>query len=274
MKVGIIRNICKKLQNHSNFMKKISILGFAIFALLTACNNTNQEEQKTQPEKQYKKTLLVIGDDRSGSTFGIRKLTAEDYKMLLTEISKQGGGTVAVALIGNPEPQSWEPFILKIPELSDTTWFDTEDRDITMTERTQILNSNKKIIQENENKLISAQNLINQFVDSIIMPKVINYKPNGPDMTNLDESIKRINILLRTPIFSDYDKIIIAIFSDGKNQPLNKEKPISNTIESPDALVYLIGWNENTDCFKVGSVITLSSKEIFMDEFNNNIKKE
>ncbi len=90
----------------------ILAIGLYLFA------NDTFSQEKPQP---YFKTLLVIGDDRSGSTGDIRKLEQTDYENLLQIIGEKGGGTVAVLLIGNPMPQSRQPYFLNLPILENIT---------------------------------------------------------------------------------------------------------------------------------------------------------
>jgi len=253
-------------------MKKFHYL-IVIILLFNNCDG-NKKNETIKPEKKYIKTLLVIGDDRSGSSNKIRKLTTDDYRAIFNKIAISGGGTISVSIIGNPEPQSTEPYLISLPQLTDTIWFDNNDKDLLMQDRTNILSENKKIKSANEENLMQSKSKIDSFISSTILPKIINYHSDGGDNTDLDESIKQINTLVHTSIFNDYDKVIVVIFSDGKNEPNGKLIPINSLLEHDKLILYLIGWTEKTECFKVSNIFNLSSKEIFIEELNNQLNKQ
>jgi len=209
------------------------------------------------------KTLVVIGDDRSGSTTHINKLSEEDYIRICESVNISGGGTIAVKLIGHPKPSLSEPMYLSLDKMEPLTPFDPRDRSKTLTERGAIKAKNER--QQAENKKIEKRNSekIFDFVSGKVKPNVIEYKPGGNDHTDLDDAFLRINTLIAEPQFNDYDRVIVVIISDGHNQPGKARKPVSKRIVSKHAEVYLVGWDEKVpvNCFEVKKIERFSNKE-------------
>jgi len=58
------------------------------------------------------KTLIVIGDDRSGSANVIRRLTEDEYSKIMNIINDKGCGVMSIVLIGNPKPGAQKLFCL------------------------------------------------------------------------------------------------------------------------------------------------------------------
>lgn len=258
------------------FRNKISnnVLLYAVFILcgLASCNadiNSNGKAILLKTSDSYFKTLLIIGDDRSGSTNDIRKLTIDDYKVLGSSINNKGGGTLAVCLIGNPQPQSREPYILTLNQLENPAPFDSKDTHLTLTEKSALKIQNDKIAEENNAKINLNENLINDYISNTIDPKIIHYKPSGIDHTDLDDAIQRINTLVNEPQYKDYQQIIVVLVSDGKNQPGITEQTIIKELIHPKAMVYLIGWEMPTQCFKVADIEIFSAKEGVIEVIKN-----
>lgn len=217
----------------------------------------------------YSKTLLVIGDDRSGSTNDIRKLTEDDYKDLFTAVSEKGGGAVAVGLIGNPQMQNKEPYLLTLKTLENLQPYDPKDTHLTLSQKSKIKLENERRNAGNKRTLQANAGEISVFVDSVILPNVINYKPSGIDHTNLDDAISRINILVNEPGYQSYGRIIVVFVSDGQNQPGNGVRPIQSRLTHSKASVYLVGWETGTNCFEVQAIENFSNKEGLIDYIKN-----
>ena len=260
----------------NRILRACSALMFTSLLLIdVACVNQSGDTPMDTTATQYNqstgyfKTLLVIGDDRSGSTTDIRKLTREDYVYLINAIGQKGGGTVAVSLIGNPKAESREPYIMNLSTLHNITPFDPKDTRLTLTQKGQLKNANEKITKENETLIQQNSTTMEEFISNSVQPAILNYKALGADMTDLDDALARINTLINEPQYKEYDKIIIALISDGKNQPKSKIMDITSKITNQKAELYLVGWETSTDCFKDLNFHILSAKDGLFENINN-----
>ena len=265
------------MKQHNLIFKAKHLLLFLSLCSLGCANSGKAFGQQTNPvgtNESFFKTLLVIGDDRSGSTSDIRKLTADDYRILIEAIGSKGGGSVAVCLIGNPKPQSREPYFLPLGILEKVTPYDVKSNALTLTQRGQIKIANDKIIARNQEILRGQAKNITDYLNSKIMPSIIAYvPPTGKDQTDINDAVGRINVLVHEPQYEGYDKIIVAMLSDGKNEPTgNKAIPIVKKIDHPLVEFYLIGWETASTPFVGRKVNLLSSKDGFI-EIIKNLKK-
>lgn len=235
-----------------------------IFLMASGCNTGQTTSDPTNSDSvsvKYSKTLLIIGDDRSGSTGDIRKLRGDDYKELFSAISEKGGGAVAVSLIGNPQAQNREPYMLTLNNLEKIQPYDPRDTHLTLTEKSRIKLQNDRIIEANQKALEDNLIKINTFVTSTITNNIINYIPSGVDHTNLDDALSRMNTLINEPLYRDYENIIVVLVSDGRNQPGNGERPITSKLTHPSAKVFLVGWEKDKSCFETAAIEEFSSKD-------------
>lgn len=240
--------------------------------ILGSCGSGTETGQGTEDianTSNYFKTLLVIGDDRSGSTNDIRKLTEQDYKTLFNAVSEKGGGAVAVSLIGNPLAQNREPWLLSLQALEKTQPYDPNDTKLTLTEKSGIKLKNDKTLEANKSSFQANLGKINNFVDSIIKQNVILYKPQGIDHTNLNDAIGRINTLINEPGYRDYENIIVVFVSDGRNQPGSGERPITSKLTHPATKVFLVGWETSDSCFEVKTIDKFAAKEGMIEVIKN-----
>jgi len=248
---------------------KIVLLIFIGEALFISCNNQPTPTQVVSNQPMYFKTLLVIGDDRSGSTNDIRKFSEDDYRLLLSSVAKKGGGTVAVSLIGNPKPESKEPYSFFAEHLENIEAFDPKDSRLTLTQRGAIKAKNDKILEKNRLILEQTDKKITDFIHTTLVPNIINYKASGNDFTDLEDALSRINTLINEQQYQNYDRIIVALASDGVNQPGRTKLPISGKIHNAKTEVYLIGWETQTNCFDVKSIEKLSEKSELLNIISN-----
>jgi len=231
-----------------------------ICSIMLSCSNQPNSKTIAINKATFFKTLVVIGDDRSGSTSEIRKFTKEDYIEIISCITKKGGGMVATCLIGNPKPESKEPYIFFAEPLENIILYDPNDHNLTLSERGAMKTKNDKIIASNKLKLIESEQMIKNFIDQTIVPNVLNYQSSGKDYTDLDDALTRINTIINGKQYKEFDEIIVVIASDGVNEPGIKKSPILSKISNANAQVYLIGWKTSIDCFNVRSVDKLSEK--------------
>jgi len=256
-------------------MKKSILLWAITFIVATlnfSCNqNRSHFENNKPPDSQinYTKTLLVIGDDRSGSTSDIRKLTEEDYKTLFNAVNEKGGGTVAVCLIGNPQAQNREPYMLSLTPMKKVQAYNPKDTHLTLTEKSRIKLQNDKIIEANQQAMQANSENISDFIGDPVKKNILDYHPAGVDHTDLDDAIRRINTLVNEPGYSKYDNIIVVMVSDGCHQPGKGERPISASLAHPKAKVYLVGWETPLTCFGSAQINQFSSKDAMITEVKN-----
>ena len=257
---------------------KTNILFLFLSLYITGCSSpvkpAGQQANSVGTSEIYFKTLLVIGDDRSGSTSDIRKLTSDDYRTLIESVGTKGGGSVAVCLIGNPKPQSREPYFLPLGTLEKITPYDVKSNDLTLTQRGQLKIANDKIIARNQEIIRGQAKNITDYLNSKINQNIIAYtSPPGRDQTDINDAVGRINTLVHEPQYDGYDKIIVVLLSDGKNEPIgNKVITISNKIKHPLVEFYLVGWETAITCFEGRKVNMMSSKDGFI-EIIKNLKK-
>lgn len=240
--------------------------------MFSACNPDPPASASHEPAPEvvnYKKTLLVIGDDRSGSTSNIRKLTEQDYKTLFNAVNEKGGGTVAVCLIGNPQAQNREPYMQNLTPMQQVQAYDPKDTHLTLTEKSKIKLRNDKINVANQQVLQANTDNINRFIEDPVKKNILDYHPAGVDHTDLDDAISRINTLVNEPGYRNYDNIIVVMVSDGRHQPGKGEKPVSATLAHPKAKVYLVGWETPVTCFGSAEINKFSSKDAMITEVKN-----
>lgn len=250
------------------FIKFKVALVFATIILIS-CNNQTQTTTAVSDQPAYFKTLIVIGDDRSGSTTDIRKLDSIDYQTIISSIAKKGGGAVAVCLIGNPQPQSKEPYIIYLEPLEIPKAFDPKDTELTLSQKGAFKINNEKIIAKNNLILSEVQTKTTHYIKHTLIPNIINYKASGADFTDLDDAFTRINTLINETQYKDFERIIVAILSDGKNQPGIKSKPITAKINHPKAEIFLVGWKTGTECFEGLTIENLSEKSGLINIITN-----
>jgi hypothetical protein len=274
-----LKKICKLWCQKNIFMrKKISLVLTIIIFLLISCNNTDTKKHIgktiTNPETSTKvkfptinqcKSLLIIAEDRSGSTQDHRKLSEEDYGKLLHQFTKNNYGQIAIRIIGNPPPAEREFFILRIDPLK--KYKPVPPKSAKMSVRAAIISHNKKINKENKEIIVKNDNKINNFIKDIIKPKIIQYKPyRNKDITNIKDALEHLQIKTSESIFSSYDNIDVLLISDGKHDASKLKSPLNFEPKNPVNL-YLIGWKENKDVFKVKNIEEYDSFDSFIEAY-------
>jgi len=211
------------------------------------------------------KIMMILGDDRSGSSQSIQKLNKEDYKAVIDIINQNGHGYFTSTIIGNPAPNSKEIFRLKISALKPYENILTSDHP-TLTEQAKQKKHNEKIKARNEKVKKKNETRMNTFLSQTLDQSILKYKPyKNIDITNIDLAFDHINKLLREPNIDDYDKIIVTLFTDGVNEPKRSGKieKIKNTLQLTDnAELYLIGWKD-TSVFNGIEINEFEGKEGF-----------
>lgn len=175
--------------------------------------NTNTQVDISNVEKNTScKALLVIAEDRSGSTIDVRKLNNLQYKGLLENFCKHFHGMVAVRIIGNPEPADRDFFRLNIeaPYVSviSPEGGTLDDEALARTKNIAIQKENNNIEKRNNNTLDS-------FIQNIVIPKIEGYQPAAnKDVTNITDALHHIQMLADEPDWADA-RIMVVFISDG-----------------------------------------------------------
>jgi len=224
-----------------------------IFAciLIFSCGESPKNQHSLDVEEDIAdcKIMIVLGDDRSGSSQNIQKMNAEDYQNLVNIISENGHGYFTSTIIGNPAPNSKEIFRVKISALKPYESIITSENP-TLTEQAKQKKHNEKIKLRNEKIKKKNASKVNFFLSKTLNQNILNYKPNnGKDITNIDLAFQHINKLLKEPNIEDYDKIIVVLSTDGVNEPKRSGRieTIKTNLELPDnAELYLIGWKDTS----------------------------
>lgn len=246
-------------------IKKISnllaIFCFYLLWVLTSCNT--QTAQLPSLDKP-RKVLIVVGDDRSGSTTAIRKFDTSDYRQLFHLIQQYGGGTLAVEIIGNPQPQHRQPFTYFIKPAHPLYQFDPRDPNYTLTQKKIMNLKNDSLNQLNQAIIRENLNKIEEYL-SEIQNNVINYVPAGGDHTDINSSFSYINKLINEPTYNQYDKVFIIVCSDGIHQPRSKVEPITEKLQAGRAEVLLLGWETDKQAIESPKVNEFAEKRGLME---------
>ncbi|MBL7558296.1 hypothetical protein JAO71_00660 [Olleya sp. YSTF-M6] len=233
----------------TNF-KPILLLTFLAITLTSCVDGASKAHSAMQEEDIPDcKIMIILGDDRSGSSQSIQKLDKTDYEAVIDIINQNGHGYFASTIIGNPAPNSKEIFRLKVSALKPYEDILTSENP-TLTEQAKQKKHNEKIKAKNEKIKKKNQSRLKSFLSKTLESSILGYKPHkGNDITNIDLAFGHINKLLKEPNIEDYDKVIVALFTDGVNEPVRSGKivDIKNNLELTDnAELYLVGWKDTS----------------------------
>lgn len=248
------------------YRKPIFLLSFLLLTLFSCIDSGSKAHVAAQEEEIPDcKIMIILGDDRSGSSQSIQKLDKEDYKAVIDIINENGNGYFASTILGNPAPNSKEIFRLKVSALKPYENILTSDNP-TLTEQAKQKKHNEKIKAKNSKIKKKNETRLNTFLSKTLEASILGYKPyKGNDITNIDLAFDHINKLLKEPNIDDYDKIIIALFTDGVNEPKRNGKieKIVNMLQLTDnSELYLIGWKD-TSVFSGIEINQFEGKEGF-----------
>lgn len=253
-------------------MKNLPLILVILITSIAGCGNP---KESTTEKIGFSKTLIVVGDDRSGSTSEIRKLNENDYREIMKIINDLGGGTFAISIIGNPPPDDRQCFRLNIQ--------DQKAKETIITSKnptyTELGKQNKYENQiDAHNDSIRKTNLenIENFISSTISPKVIGYKAykNQP-LTSIDNSFQHINTLVNETDFKNYDNIVVVLFCDGINEPYTSGKieKINEKLKLPsNAWLYLIGWKDKSYFEGISKIESIDDGAGLISKLKNLIK--
>jgi len=247
--------------------RKLFLITSLICLCITSCGDATSKPHTVAIEEEILdcKIMIILGDDRSGSSESIQKLNKEDYQNIISVISKNGSGYFASTIIGNPAPNSKEIFRVKIGAQKPYENILASEHP-TLTEQAKQKKANDKVKLKNEKILKKNKSRVNTFLSQTLQKNILSYKPyKNKDITNIDLAFEHINKLLKEPGIDDYDKIMVVLFTDGVNEPVRsgKIKAIENKLMLTDnAELYLVGWKD-TSVFNAIEINEFEGKEGF-----------
>lgn len=246
--------------------------------LIASCNHGTKEIQENSSvsensegagsnTSQYKEqVLLIIAEDRSGSTKNQRKLTSEKYQQIFNKFNERYCGEIDVIIIGNPSPEDREfyPLIIECPSKLNSI-----PKKALLTEKARIKKENEKILNENKKLIQINKKKIDKFIQDIIQPKIINYKPyQGKDVTDIITFLEHLNKKINEPTYKNYNQIMVVIISDGIHDAFQTKKPFRFKC-NPKLQLNLIGWKDKT-IFENCNIEEFESIDGFIHYFSKN----
>jgi len=263
-------------------MKNKLLLILLTLGLFSSCdNNTTTKTKKTKntvdinnksDDIGYKninncKSLLIIAEDRSGSTKGERKMTADDYTEIIDAFIKHSSGQIVVRVIGNPSPAEQNFYTLRIRPQKE--YKRIEKKDPLLSEKAAVRKKNKKIDEINEKIIAKNKEKAKKYIADKIIPHVINYKPyKKRDLTNIEDALNHIVTKINEPTFESYDNIQVLIISDGKHDSHKLKKKLTFAPER-DIQLYLIGWKDKKLFEGLSEVNSFEGIDGFLEFFND-----
>ncbi len=261
--------------NQKKFLLFYSVLfTFLMYSCANEKGKTGQNAETGYDEqfinKSKNKTLLIIADDRSGSTGDIRKMNANDYADIFKAYAEKHYGQIAVRVIGNPAPQDKQLYLLEIKNYLPYQKIPAKEK---MSIKAKIRNKNKEIAQQNLIIDRENQQKIDEYVQTVIKPHIIAYKPyKNRDITNVEDAFAHIDKKISEPTFDNYDNIQVVIISDGIHDATRVKKPLKlNPTKHNDKIqVFLIGWKDTKPFKDIKNVSEFESIESFKSYYKQN----
>jgi hypothetical protein len=249
-------------------MKYYASLIFLLI-LMSACKEHESQTTDTKVisvENQPKcESLLIIAEDRSGSTSDHRKLTQEEYLKLFQTFNSKFSGQIAVRVIGNPAPEEREFYSVSLKSLQ---LFEKMKNDPTYDERILTNRRNFEIDSINQEVLSENQDKIEKQMMPLVEKHIIGYKPYlKSDKTNIKDPLEHILTKIEEPTFKNYKRIDVLIISDGLDDVNPKNSIISFKTSIPVHL-YLVGWQDKKIFEGIHNIETFESFNGFVDYYN------
>ena len=238
---------------------------FSIFTFTSCKKDGDGGSRKiTISPKKSCKSLLIIAEDRSGSTTDHRKLNENDYLKIFNQFQENANGQMAVRVIGNPAPAEREFFMLPIKGQKQ---FKVIPKDALMSQKGKLRKLNEEIAIENIQ--ISKNNLtaIKGFIANNVTKHILNYKPHkNKDITNIQDALHHLELKVHEPTFRNYDNINILIVSDGIHDATKlKNKLVFNPEVTTN--LFLIGWKDKSVFKNISNVESFESVNGFIEYY-------
>ncbi len=211
------------------------------------------------------RVLMVIMEDRSGSTAENRKLTVDDYRRIAERFADRFSGVIAARVIGNPAPEDRNFFRFEVPAPRP---YKEVPEGATLSERAKVKQRNQEIAAENRRRREEARARLGEWLQRVEQ-RIVQYKPVGRGVTDIRDALIHLDGLIAEPTFRNYDQVVVVLLSDGVHDA--DRKPVEGLFRPRRPVILnLIGW-ENPEVF--GSDVDVQqfeSKDGFLawwDEF-------
>ncbi len=197
------------------------------------------EVSETADFKQ--KVLLIIAEDRSGSTKNQKKMTADHYEKIFNAFNNKYCGEIDVLVIGNPSPQeqNFYPLVIDCPEPLKKI-----PSGALLTQKAHIKKQNDQILLHNKQLIGKNKDKIHDFVQSVIRSKVSGYKPyRGKDLTDIKTFFEHLRKKINEPTYANFNQILIVVISDGIHDAFKLKEPLRFRC-NPKLRLFLVGWKD------------------------------
>ena len=221
-------------------MKRILlfITTLSLFILTTGCPTDSEETKNNQIQKKF--SLLIVMEDRSGSTNDLRKITPEKYKKLFNAFIEKNCGQIAVRVIGNPAPEDNNFYLV---DLDCPKPLKKIPKGITIDKRAHLVSLNKKIAKRNSELEQKNKEKVEKFIRDTIIPHIINYKPyKGRDVTDIHGAFEKLETKLEEAGYENFDNIDVLIVSDGVHDASHIKQPLQ--LKMDKGHLYVVGWKD------------------------------
>ena len=215
-----------------------------LLVIFVSCNSESNQNTIVAPVSTKtiiakSPALLIITEDRSGSTGAIRKLNTEDYAALFHAFANTHYGTIAVRVIGNPIANDRAFYRLEIPAPKPLNPINSE---LNIDIKAKLTQENKKIDADNNLLTTSIHNQIQDFITNTIQPKIIQYHPDGKDLTNIQDAFDHLNTFLNEPSINEFVDRKIVFLSDG----IHDYSKLGRTLHFDNSKIttYTVGWKD------------------------------
>lgn len=149
--------------------------------------------------------LIVLAVDASKSALPVPKPTISQIREIeALLLQRNNGGTLAFAVIGNPKPEMRHFYRFDLEPMP------VAKPNVVLTVQARIRSQAKGVMTGNLQRSKEWEALYQQVV--------LQYKPNGPELSNVGDVFTKSAILLREIQYKGYRRILVFC-SDLKNEP-------------------------------------------------------
>lgn len=207
----------------------------------------------TDPKPRAQKTLIVIAQDLS-SSFRENRLEKAQYEHLLSKMMKRhAGDALYTVAIGNIEPK----------QLVNECHFEAIEKDKpTQDDR-----------RHNKRHNLAKRDTFLHYLEA----QLFQYSPlDGKDVTDIDVSLHKINLILNDEAYRNYQKVLLVI-SDGRHEDaLGNAMQMKAVLQAQDVKVLLTGWKSDYSkaCFANVKVTELATVKAAYQSIVTMLKEE
>ncbi len=211
------------------------------------CSPDSESARDTRPHRSSVhdegpsdcRVLMVIMEDRSGSTEENRKMSVADYRRIAEGFLDRFSGVIAVRVIGNPAPEDRNFFRFEVPAPQP---FEEVPEGATLTEKGKIRQRNEAIAAENRRRREEARARLGEWLRKVEQ-RIVHYRPAGRDVTDIRDALVHLNGLIAEPTFRNYDEVVVVLLSDGVHDA--DRRPLEGLFKPRRPVILnLIGWEK------------------------------